>query len=369
MENMILIDLETKDLSVTFGGIYEVGAMAISNGKVLEKLHLGIIEDENLIHSGYGHGYEDISFNKEMITHFKNFINKYQFPLVAHNASFDKKFLVHFNWIDEDYPFFDSIRAIKYKNSKLFSYSMTHLIDFLNLPQKQNHTALDDVKILFDIINEFKPDLWIPLDKTKQKSKYKNKSETLDSLKKEFDVVKDLFSGKNIVFTGKGPYVRNILIELAKKCGANANSNSVTKKTDILVMGEDCGKKLEKAKELGIEILSMKDFFEMVNILDLSEIAATNDITDINNIKISNKLTNQIISLFPMRQAMARKVAKIVESHNGVPLMSFRQKETTLLVYEPYAENFATVEKAKNKNIKTMSLGEFNKFILDLEKN
>ena len=36
--------------------------------------------------------------------------------------------------------------------------------------------------------------------------------------------------------------------------------NSVSKKTDFVIVGEDAGSKLKKAQELGIKILSENDF-------------------------------------------------------------------------------------------------------------
>lgn len=271
MENMILIDLETRDFSVHTGGIYEVGALAVSNGQILEKLHLGIIEDESLISRGYGYGYEDLSHNTEIINKFKSFISKYQFPLVAHNAPFDRKFLLHFNWIDSDYPVYDSIRAFKQENLNLPSYSLSILMDYCNIHQVQSHTALDDTEVLFKIIEKIKPSTWLPIgSKTKSKKGYSPYGK-LDSLKQDFDIIKNIFDGQTIVFTGKSSHSRNTLIELAKKAGAIANSNNITKKTDILVVGDDCGSKLEKAQKMGIQIITMDDFHKMVNNIELEK--------------------------------------------------------------------------------------------------
>lgn len=366
MENMILIDLETLTFDVWSGGIYEVAALAVEDGEIKEKLHLGIVEDESLLSRGYGNGYKDMSRNMEMISRFNGFLSKYNYPLVAHNASFDRKFLVHFDWIDEEYPMYDSIRAIKYKNPKLLSYSMSHIMDYMGIEEPQLHTALGDVDILYRVLKEFNPDVWIPLGQKKKLSSKDGKN--LDAFKQDFEVVKNLFAGKSIVFTGKGPYTRNELIELAKKCGANASSNSITKKTNLLVVGEDAGSKLQKAKDAGIEIIDMVDFFEMVGGIELDD--KHKNIIESLEYKVeilSEKLKEETISLFPMKRGVAMKAANYVERHSGKAIFSFRQKETTLLVYQPYAEDLATVKKAKDKNIKTMTLGAFNKYIVELE--
>lgn len=41
-------------------------------------------------------------------------------------------------------------------------------------------------------------------------------------------------------------------------------SGSVSKKTDYVVVGEDAGSKLEKAKALGVKTLSEREFIAMV---------------------------------------------------------------------------------------------------------
>ena len=136
MENYILVDIETGSFDVE-SGIYEVALMVVENGQPIEKVLLGDIEDMDLIGTGYGNGYYDCSENEDFIKEFKEVLDKYKFPLIAHNGSFDRKFLVYYKWLNEEYPFCDSIRAIKLANTKLFSYSMAHLIDYLGIQKDQ----------------------------------------------------------------------------------------------------------------------------------------------------------------------------------------------------------------------------------------
>lgn len=369
LNNMILVDIETGSFDVE-SGIFEVALIVIKNGQIIEREHFGTVYDESIISLGMGSGYEDCSYNENFIEGFKSIINKYKFPLVAHNGSFDRKFLFHYQWLDENYTFYDSIRAIRLSYPKLFSYSMQHLIDFLNLSESQTHTAIGDVELLWKVLSLMNPTTWIPIGES-IKSRETSKVSSLSSLKKDFDIIKNIFEGKTIVFTGKGPYKRNNLIELAKKCGALAE-NSITKRTNILVVGEDAGSKLKKAKDLGIEIIEMADFFEMVQGIDLDvDIPVEKEKVEIQSnlatLKKSDKLRGQIISLFPMKLAIATKVAIIVESHGGTPLFNLRKNETNLLVYQPYAEDFVTLEKAKKNEIPTMTLGKFNQLVLELE--
>ena len=53
MDKMILVDLETGGFQVE-DGILEVGAIVVENGSIVEVLHLGKVEDEEMIHEGMG---------------------------------------------------------------------------------------------------------------------------------------------------------------------------------------------------------------------------------------------------------------------------------------------------------------------------
>lgn len=69
---------------------------------------------------------------------------------------------------------------------------------------------------------------------------------------------------KTVVVTGKLQHythdgIQNKLLEL----GA-ISVNSVTKKTDYLIVGEKAGSKLAKAQNLGIRILTEEEFEEII---------------------------------------------------------------------------------------------------------
>jgi DNA ligase (NAD+) len=72
------------------------------------------------------------------------------------------------------------------------------------------------------------------------------------------------FAGKTFVVTGTlEKYKRSEIQALIKRLGGRA-SGSVSKKTDYLVAGEKAGSKLEKARKLGVKVLSERDFEAMV---------------------------------------------------------------------------------------------------------
>lgn len=53
------------------------------------------------------------------------------------------------------------------------------------------------------------------------------------------------------------------IVNLVYKSGGTV-SGSVTKKTDYLIAGDNAGIKLQKAREYGVEVITEKEFFEMI---------------------------------------------------------------------------------------------------------
>jgi DNA ligase (NAD+) len=75
----------------------------------------------------------------------------------------------------------------------------------------------------------------------------------------------ELFKGKTLVFTGTlSTFTRSEAERIVEKLGGNASS-SVSSKTDFVVVGENPGSKLDKAKELGIKVLTEKEFQKMIS--------------------------------------------------------------------------------------------------------
>lgn len=73
------------------------------------------------------------------------------------------------------------------------------------------------------------------------------------------------FSGCTIVVTGKvEPYTRSGINAKIESLGAKAGS-SVSKNTDYLICGENAGSKLEKAKALGVKVITPAEFFGMLD--------------------------------------------------------------------------------------------------------
>ena len=78
-------------------------------------------------------------------------------------------------------------------------------------------------------------------------------------------ITESKLTGKNVVITGSiEGFTRTSAKETAERLGATVQS-SVSKTTNILIVGEKAGSKLKKAEELGIEIMPADDFIKLIN--------------------------------------------------------------------------------------------------------
>ncbi|MBS0617511.1 MAG: NAD-dependent DNA ligase LigA [Spirochaetes bacterium] len=76
--------------------------------------------------------------------------------------------------------------------------------------------------------------------------------------------ISDIFAGKSFVFTGTLTKFTRDGAEAEVKARGGRAASSVSKKTDYVVVGSDAGSKAQKAKELGVAILTEAEFAEML---------------------------------------------------------------------------------------------------------
>lgn len=156
-------------------------------------------------------------------------------------------------------------------------------------------------------------------------------------------------------------------MRLARQAGANVES-IVTKKCDILIVGEKPGSKLRKAKILGCEIITTNDFKE---ILECKRKNKENFIDeDILNINVSKNSSESInifkknIVLLIHNDVIKERAIRKIKLNGGNILNNIEEESVDLIVYQPHSKINEILEKAKKENIKVMSLGIFNKMIM-----
>jgi DNA ligase (NAD+) len=163
------------------------------------------------------------------------------------------------------------IRHIGQKNSKLLA---SYFISFDNFIQKLSNISKLENYEKSEEFQDFSNIDGIGLKIAKSIMQYfsfepnidllKKLSEQLEIIDHEIIDINSEFSGKIIVFTGSMTKMsRSEAKERAEKLGFRV-SNSISKKTDLLVAGEKSGSKLKKAEDLGVKILSEKDWLGLL---------------------------------------------------------------------------------------------------------
>jgi len=166
-------------------------------------------------------------------TTFERYLVAMDIPMIGRTAS--RELGHHFN-----------------SNLNAFETAVNNGFDFTQLP---NFGEVLHHNIHEWFSNEENKNLWKELQKMVN---IENKTTTATN-----EGVDNLFSGKTIVVTGKlVHFTRNSINEKIGSLGALAGS-SVSKNTDYLIAGEKAGSKLDKARTLGITVLSEQQFIDM----------------------------------------------------------------------------------------------------------
>ena len=166
--------------------------------------------------------------------------------------------------------------------NKAKEITLPRFISALSIPQVGEETAFDVAKhfdgqiekIMKAGIDEFTAIYGVGEVVAKSLTNWFGENENrklVNNLLKHVTIIKDTntgsakFEGKTFVFTGTMENLdRDKAQEMVRKNGGEVSS-SVSKKTSYVVAGAEAGSKLDKAQELGVKVISEKDFLGMLS--------------------------------------------------------------------------------------------------------
>lgn len=157
-----------------------------------------------------------------------------------------------------------SIHHLGQRASKLIAERTAHVLDLASW-QLQDFTAIKDIGpvVAQNVVAWFSDKKNVAILSQMEKLGVNLTQTDLDRPK----VLRadGVFSGKTILFTGTLSQMgRKEAQDLAESGGAK-NINGVSTKLDILVVGENAGSKLDKAKKLGtVQVLTEEEFLKMI---------------------------------------------------------------------------------------------------------
>jgi len=188
--------------------------------------------------------------------------------IIAHNAPFDVKFLdAEFDRagygkdiIGNHCTVFDTLAAERQRHPDHKASLKVLMRRYLNRKREDCHRAMDDADILADIYLAMTANKEVALDDrdllAKAKSGYARPAAkpTIPTTEADIALVEDMFAAKTVVITGAFKRSRAQIKSILQDAGAKVTS-SVSKNTDILIVGDKPGSKLQKAQTLGVQVM------------------------------------------------------------------------------------------------------------------
>ena len=159
----------------------------------------------------------------------------------------------------EDLIFGLGIRQVGKKAAKILAHHFKNMAVFMSAT-KEELTAIRDIGEVtaISILDYFQNE-----SNVRMIEHLRDLGCRMDSDQQE--ITQSLFTGKTVVLTGSlSLFTRDEAKEVLERLGANV-TGSVSKKTDLVIFGENAGSKLEKALQLNIQTMDEKTFLEEVN--------------------------------------------------------------------------------------------------------
>lgn len=291
--NYVVIDLETTGLSPDFDEILELAAIRVRDGHIVASFDSLVSYDgfcgvDPFITELTGITTEMIESApriEKVLPDYIRFIGSD--IIIGHNVNFDINFLYDscINYLSEPLrnDFVDTMRLSRRLNPKERHHRLSDLVERYNIPQNGFHRALMDCETTFLAYNAISNEISEKYSNVEDFIKiaygsYNAKTANITGDPSKADSSSPFYQ-RVCVVTGKlERYTWQEVMQLIADIGG-INSDSVTKKTDYLILGNNdyCsiiknGKsnKQKKAEELilkgyDITILSESSFYEMIS--------------------------------------------------------------------------------------------------------
>ena len=297
-KNYSILDLETTGLDPNYDEIIEIGIIKVRNNEIVDTYQTLVQPNSTYIDDDNNEIYVD-EFIEELtgitnvmlenspkiekvIENAINFIS--EDIIVGHNVNFDINFLYDaikkYNGADLSNDFLDLMKMARRAIKEINHHRLTDIAAFFEYDYEP-HRALEDCKATYDLLNhliDYIEENQLDVSDAAIKLHSKLDLRTLKSETLEVDT-ENYFYNKNICFTGKlEHFVRKDAAQICVNLGAHCENN-VTKKTDVLVLGnfdynatvkDNKSTKLKKAENLklegqDIEIMSEDVFLDQIN--------------------------------------------------------------------------------------------------------
>lgn len=284
--NLVVLDIETSGVDVSSCEILEISLLKVSGGKIIDRFS-SLIKPSSPVPSEVteithitNKMLEEAPKFDEISNSIKSFIG--QNYLLGHNISFDLSFLsLAFNEVIEN-RYIDTLKLSRTLLPELEHHRLQDLAEYFNIDYSGAHRSERDCEITlecFEMLKNVAIGRFITLGYVKslpKKKKYSKEQVKAKNVVRSENAEIDenhLLYDKTCVFTGDLKIPRKKAMQIVVDIGGKV-SDHVTKKTNIIILGNNNGvssskmKKAEQYRSEGQEIqaISEEEFYTIFNI-------------------------------------------------------------------------------------------------------
>ncbi|WP_455067508.1 exonuclease domain-containing protein [Parvimonas micra] len=287
LDNYVIIDVETTGNSYS-DDIIEISALRYKNYKLINS-YSELVYSEKIAIFSKAYKKNNISFDMvknakkiyQVLEEFYDFINEDD-VLIGHNVIYDidrinEKLKHNGKYINNN--FIDTMNISK-RFDDFYNNSLDYLSEYFGFTN-QKHRSYSDCLLCNQLYQKLKEKFLKEFYNLEsfQNKKIDNKCKKINIIFDENEDENIFLYNKNICITGDVLIIVENLsnhytidkkfLEYFIECKGGICKKSVSKKTDYLILGDlsywgNKSNNLEKAKNYGIEIIKLEDFFKMI---------------------------------------------------------------------------------------------------------